>query len=294
MVWRPAQQRSLWDSHLPSDQLPISSEEAGPPSSPLGQQQHGFHDTAPFSPRMHSPPPPRPTPPPAAPSQAPPAAASAPAADAPAQEAAADAGQAAIPYDWAISIDERGVARVDSEGGRLLVGSGADSDAVQQPDREAAGPPAASSSGAGSSLPTSILPPAGRHTPGDGPSAGAAPVVNSRQSEFPWVALVSHCATRVTQPHCAGCAMAGSLRGGQKAAGAGRAVEGQAAEAIAAMKEARAALGQGPMLAGVSSTSINSGERFLVFCTLDLESCSCGAFRGGCQGQTEAPACSMC
>ena len=110
------QQRSLWDSaRLPSDQLPDGPEGSGPSG------QHGFSDTAPFSPRMHAAQQPKQhgaQPPAAAESdQAPSAAAvsASPPAD-------AGPGQATIPYDWAISIDERGESRVDSGGGRLIVG----------------------------------------------------------------------------------------------------------------------------------------------------------------------------
>lgn len=271
MVWRPAQQRSLWDSHLPSDQLPISSEEAGPSAQP--QQQHGFADTAPFSPRLHSPSQARPAPAAPAPDQAPQAAASAPPADALAAEAAAaDAGQAAIPYDWAISIDERGGARVDSEGGRLLVGSGAEPDAEQQPGKEGGEPPpaGAGSSGASSSVGGGGQQPAVRASPGGGPSAGVRLAYKPEANMSTLMAFAQILLCQKDPPHCVFCTVVGSLRGGERAAGAGRVVEGQAAEAIAAMKEARAALGQGPMLSGVSSATINSGKQSVAACMPDF------------------------
>ena len=150
-LWRPAERRSLWDSTpLPPDD--DDDDDSRHVSSSSSDAAHAPPDSPPISPRLPPPlapiesrPTQSPAPVPAGQAMPLPGPVSVPeSAQATGGTAGAADGQATIPYDWAISIDNGGLATVESGSGRLAVGSGQS----RQPDQA---PGAGATSAVGSS-----------------------------------------------------------------------------------------------------------------------------------------------
>lgn len=263
-LWRPAERRSLWDSTpLPPDD--DGDDDVRQLSSSSSDAAHALSETPPLSPRPVPPGgPPADDAPAQSPAQAPtgqamplPGPVSVPELAQGSEGTAAADGGAKIPYDWAISIDDAGRASVESGSGRVAVGSGEERG---QPDEAPEG--SAASTMGSSSGPSEPGAPDGARRLGKSPGPGASVLKLSRTLDVKQALLrhldcpldpVCRFTRRLLSLQSCKCAGAGSLRGGQAV------VDGQMAEAIAAMRNAKALLGQGPKLHGIQAHSINSG-----------------------------------